>query len=161
MNITNKVRIFIYLLFTFTFISSSCNSIRFEEDKPLKSIVPGKYTTKLISESEKKELIKKHGNHFRVSIAVVLDLKSDSTFRMGYCNRKVKYTGKWSINGDSVIIYDTYNLLTKNLAKNPRRGFYFNKYGEIYMPFGSLKGEDITILKIGGDFDGILEDEQI
>lgn len=47
------------------------------------------------------------------------------------------------------------------MAKNPRRGLYFNKYGEIYMPFGSNKGDDITILKIDGDlFDGILEDEQ-
>ncbi|MBX2985693.1 MAG: hypothetical protein KF882_06970 [Bacteroidia bacterium] len=157
-NIPTKIRLAVLFVAFLKVVSCSNHCM---EKPALKPIVPGKYTLVNLSKSEKQALIKQYGDHFKVGFEMVLDLKSDSTFRVGYCDRKVSYRGKWRVENDSVILYDKFYGKDGNKPKGARISLYYTKYGQIFMPFGCADGYDITVLAIGGElFDGILEGDE-
>ena len=96
-----KTIIFPLILFTSIAFFNSCKT------KDLG--INGKYTTANINLLDAFILKWKYGGDFSYQVTMVLDLKKDSTFQLGYCNRKIAFDGNWKIDGDSVLLYNVFN----------------------------------------------------
>jgi hypothetical protein len=124
----------------------------------------GKYTTANINLLDALLLKRKFGGDFTYQLAMVIDLKKDSTFQIGFCQRKIVFDGKWKTNGDYVQLYDVYNYYLGRpvdsfvLYREPKENLIFfpNKTKR------TINGRDsiiitYTVLKINGKgFDGNL-----
>jgi hypothetical protein len=126
--------------------------------------INGKYTTANINLLDALILKAKFGGDFTYQIEMVLDLKEDSTFQIGFCQRKIAFVGNWKIEGDSVLLYNVFSYYSGKrvdsykVYREPKdkKIFFPNKTKRI------IKGKDTisttyTVLKINGKgFDGIL-----
>lgn len=153
---TFKPVIFILILFTSIAFLNSCKT---------KDIgVPGKYTTANINLLDAFLLKMKYGGDFTYQLEMVLDLKKDSTFQIGYCPRKIVFDGNWKVDGDSVLLYNIFNHAFGKLV-NSFKVYKAPKQNSLFFP-NSIKRTinkrdtmiiTYTVLKIGGKgFDGIL-----
>lgn len=148
--------IFVLALFTTIAFLNSCKT---------KDIgIPGKYTTANMNLLDALLLKMKYGGDFTYQLEMVLDLKKDSTFQIGYCPRKIVFDGNWKVDGDSVLLYNVFNHAFGKLVSS-FKVYKAPKQNSIFFP-NSIKRTinkrdtmiiTYTVLKIGGKgFDGIL-----
>lgn len=83
---------------------SSCRS-----NKLANVIEPGNYTTANIKAYEALKLNAFNKKDFSLQIEMVLALKKDSTFQVGYCHREIVLEGKWAAKSDTLRLFDIYN----------------------------------------------------
>ena len=148
--------IFVLALFTTIAFLNSC--------KTREIGIPGKYTTANINLLDALLLKMKYGGDFTYQLEMVLDLKKDSTFHIGYCPRKIVFDGNWKVDGDSVLLYNVFNHAFGKLVSS-FKVYKAPKQNSIFFP-NSIKRTinkrdtmiiTYTVLKIGGKgFDGIL-----
>ena len=154
----NKIKsiIFTLILFPSIVFINSCKTKEISTN--------GKYTTANINLLDALFFNWKYGGDFTYQTTMVLDLKNDSTFQIGYCQRKIVFDGKWKVEGDSVLLYNVFN-------------YYLGKHVDSYKVYSEPKKKSIffpckinrtlnkrdtiitnyTVLKIDGKgFDGIL-----
>lgn len=124
----------------------------------------GKYTTANIQLLDALILRAKFGGDFTYQIEMVLDLKEDSTFQIGFCQRKIAFVGNWKIEGDSVLLYNVFSYYS-NKRVDSYKVYWELEDKKIFFPNKTkriIKGKDTvsttyTVLKINGKgFDGIL-----
>jgi hypothetical protein len=151
-----KTIIFPLILFTSIAFFNSCKT------KDLG--INGKYTTANINLLDAFILKWKYGGDFSYQVKMVLDLKKDSTFQLGFCNRKIASDGNWKIVGDSVLLYNVFNYFSEKPV-NSFKVFRESKEKSIFFPNRikkTINNSDsiittYTVLKNNGKgFDGIL-----
>ena len=151
-----KTIIFPLILFTSIAFFNSCKT------KALG--INGKYTTANINILNAFILKWKYGGDFSYQVTMVLDLKKDSTFQLGFCNRKIAYDGNWKVDGDSVLLYNVFNYFSGKPV-NSFKIFRESKEMSIFFPNRikkTINNRDsiittYSVLKINGKgFDGIL-----
>jgi hypothetical protein len=151
-----KLIVISLLLFTSIVFINSCKT------KDLG--INGKYTTANIQLLDALILKGKFGGDFTYQIEMVLDLKEDSTFQIGFCQRKIAFVGNWKIEGDSVLLYNVFSYYL-NKSVDSYKVYREPKDKKIFFPNKTkriIKGKDTisttyTVLKINGKgFDGIL-----
>jgi hypothetical protein len=150
---------FTIVLFTSIMIFSSCETTR-----KVTAII-GKYTTTNLKPLDVLKLMWQYGAANTYQLEMVLDLKKDSTFQIGFCQRKIVFDGNWKVDGDSIVLYNVFNYYLG------RQVDAFKVYREpkkmtIFFPIWTrkiVKNKDTiitnyTLLKIDGKgFDGILD----
>ncbi len=151
-----KTIIFPLILFTSIAFFNSCKT---------KSLgINGIYTTANINILNAFILKWKYGGDFSYQVTMVLDLKKDSTFQLGFCNRKIAYDGNWKVDGDSVLLYNVFNYFSGKPV-NSFKIFRESKEMSIFFPNRikkTINNRDsiittYSVLKINGKgFDGIL-----
>ena len=151
-----KGLIFTLILFTSIALIHSCKT---------KAIgINGKYTTADIKLLDALLLKRKYGGDFTYQLEMVLDLKKDSTFQIGFCQRKIVFDGKWKMDGDYVLLYNVHNYYlgrpvdSFKLYREPKEKLIFfpNRTKRTINNRDSMI-TTYTVLKIDGKgFDGIL-----
>jgi hypothetical protein len=148
-----------FILFLSILLTFSCGQSLKTNTK--KQTITGKYTTHLLDRKEKVRFIIKHGNKFNNATLAVIELRDDSTYRMGFCDRKTAFSGKWRVENDSIMFYETMNHKSNTNHRN--FSYYFNiDLGYILLPL-TIKGGDsfLTVLKLGGEqFDGVFNEDE-
>lgn len=94
-----KIKTFLWFI---TIAAISCNN---SIQKTL--IVPGVYTMHVPSIAEIISYKLETGNLLSGS-KITLELNEDSTFRYGYCNRKVHASGLWRIENNNLVFHHIY-----------------------------------------------------
>ncbi|MBL7705954.1 MAG: hypothetical protein JNM21_10470 [Taibaiella sp.] len=69
-----------------------------------------------------------HGHVFPLPVSLIY-LRSDSTYVMGYCDNQIRETGRFSVFKDSVLLYDRFHLVKKEIISE--RMMYYNVHDKI------------------------------
>ncbi len=155
---TNKFKAIIFTLILLVAIAfvNSC--------KTKEICITGKYTTADIMLLDALLLKRKYGGDFSYQLEMVLDLKKDSTFQIGFCQRKIVFDGKWKMDGDYVLLYNVHNYYlgrpvdSFKLYREPKEKLIFfpNRTKRTINNRDTIM-TTYTVLKINGKgFDGIL-----
>lgn len=125
---------------------------------------PGKYTTIDLGYSQIVKFGLKYRDKFSNWSKMMLDLKHDSTFQIGFCDNKVIYEGRWQQKQDTLVLRKVYSYWERKQIKDIllkldlENGYIFYP---LYHKKKGAKGDfkrTITVLKIGGTgFDGELD----
>lgn len=100
----------LYMLFML--VCSSCNSTKRADPQ-------GKYSTdKNISLLDALKLKAQVSKDFSKQIEMNLNLKSDSTFVVLYCNKKVSISGKWKRSNDTILLHKVRFYYSQNEQEN-------------------------------------------
>lgn len=142
----------------------SCSSTDVDSSVPLSY---GKYTTELPSIPIRLKYSKKYKSNFWEPWKMVLELKDDSSYVIGFCKGNIRYSGNWNYHGDSVLLFNSYdsfqkkNVPDKKLYYEKDKGYIFYVTYDIDKKTRKQKNTTTTtLLKIGGNqFDGKLENE--
>lgn len=154
-----KTILFTAILFTSIALIHSCKT------KTIGAIgTNGKYTTADINLLDAIVLTWKYGGDFTYQLEMVLDLKKDSTFQIGFCQRKIVFDGKWKMDGDYVLLYNVHNYYlgrpvdSFKLYREPKEQMiFFPNNTKKTMNNKDRSMTKYTVLKINGKgFDGIL-----
>lgn len=124
----------------------------------------GKYTTINLGYPQIIKFGLKYRDKFSNWSKMMLDLRPDSTFQLGFCDNKVIYEGKWKQKNDTLTLSKCYSYWERKPIKDILLKLDLEN-GYIFYPlYHKKKGtksdfkRTITVLKIGGTgFDGELD----
>jgi len=119
-----NMKVWIYC-FVLLFICSSCSSR--QKDISLSGI----FMTYKPGILEQVRIERRFRGHIYPLPATMIYLRSDSTYVMGFCDNQVREAGRYSYRGDSVRLYDRYNL-EENAKIEARTIYYDSKQGLLY-----------------------------
>lgn len=129
-----------------------------------KSLPMGKFTSMDMTMYDFGKYLLKYKVEIRLQFMMVLDLHTKDSFRIGYCDKKICYSGNWRIMNDSILLYNIYSFPQRKIVSDKKLKFDLTE-GIILFPQNIRKCVDkngkprmnYTLLKFGANsFDGIL-----
>lgn len=135
-----------------------------QQSQRLGSLKVGKYTNKKLRYTEKVKLGLLYRDNFSTQAVMVLDLKPDDLFQIGFCDHKIHYSGKWRLTNDTLRLSDIFSYYENKKVADMLLKVDFEK-GYIFYPFFYKKSSkqsefkrSMTVLQLGGNgFDGVLD----